>query len=95
MTAANFGYIHMAVLAIGLIGFGVAFVTQFRLRHHVSSDRVRDLLNTPSKLYPNSIPPKLVLDERGRQLHRLMVAGGVLFAASGAVLLLLTQGLPW
>ena len=91
----RFGYLHMVVLAIGVVGFGVAFVVQFRLRHHVSPDRVRELLDTPSKLYPNSVPPRLVLDERGRRLHRLMVTGGVLFAGAGATLVLLTQGLPW
>ena len=84
-------YINIVVLGIGLIAFTVAFVVQFRLRHHVSPDRVRELLHTPSKLYPNCLPPKAVLNERGRQLHRLMVAGGVLFAGGIAVTMLLTQ----
>jgi hypothetical protein len=91
---AKAGYINVVVLGIGLIGFAIAFVVQFRPRHHVSADRVRELLHNPSELYPNGIPPKRVLSERGRQLHRLMVAGGVLFVGAIAVMILLTQGLP-
>jgi hypothetical protein len=95
MAVAKLGYLQTIVLAIGLLGFAVAFVVQCRLRHHVSPDRVRDLLHTPSELYRNSVPPKRVLDERGLQLHRLMVAGGMLFVAACAVLVIFTEALPW
>jgi hypothetical protein len=90
----NLPPVQAAILAVGLIGFAIAFFTQFRLRHHVSADRVRELLGKPSDLYPNTIPPKRVLDERGRQLHRIMVIGGGLFVGACAALLLLNQALP-
>jgi len=85
----NLTLIQVAVLAVGLIGFGIAFIVQFRLRYHVSAERVRALLDTPSELYPNGIPPKQVLDERGRQLHRVMVFGGALFVVALGTLVLL------
>ena len=85
--------IRLIVLGLGLAGFFVAFFVQFRLRYHVSPQRVQELLHTPSQLYPNSIPPRRVLDERGRRLHRIMMAGGVLFIGSILTLLLLQMGL--
>jgi len=88
------GLIQALILAVGLIGFAIAFFTQFWLRYHVSAERVRELLGKPSDLYPNSIPPKRVLNERGRQLHRVMMIGGGLFVGACGALFLLSQALP-
>jgi hypothetical protein len=87
--------IEVIALSIGLAGFAVAFVLQFRLRHHVSSDRVRALLNQPSELYPPGIiPPRAVLDEKGQRLLTILYTGGGIFIASILVMLVLTQVLP-
>jgi hypothetical protein len=86
--------IQVIALSIGLAGFAVAFVLQFRLRHHVSADRVRTLLDRPSKLYPHGIPPRAVLDERGQRLLTIMYVGGGIFMASILVMIVLIQTLP-
>ena len=65
----------------GLIGFAIAFIVQFRLKHHVDREKVL-AIEDMSELYPNSIPPKKVLNEKGRRLHWLLVFGGALFAGS-------------
>ena len=84
--------IQLIPLGIGLAGFAVAFVVQFRLRSHVSAEKVRSLLSKPSDLYPNSIPPKRVLDEKGQKLHTVMTVGGAVFAV-GVVAAMLINAL--
>ena len=87
--------IEIIALSIGLAGFAVAFVLQFRLRRHVSSDRVQALLSRPSELYPPGIiPPRAVLDEKGQQLLTMMYVGGGIFIASILVMIFLIQTLP-
>jgi len=83
--------LQIFVLAIGLGAFALAFSVQFRLRHHVSPDRVRELIDRPSELYPNSIPPEAVLDESGRRLMTIMKRAGAVFAASIIGLMVLSQ----
>ena len=65
----------------GLIGFAVAFFVQFQLKHHVDRDKVSKIQDM-SELYPNSIPPKKVLTERGAKLYRWLQIGFGVFAAS-------------
>jgi hypothetical protein len=67
--------LQLVALTVGLVGFAVGFVVQFRLRRHVSADRVKALLDRPSELYPNSIPPSTVLDDTGRRLSKVMKIG--------------------
>jgi len=87
--------VQVIALSIGLAGFAVAFILQFRLRHHVSSDRVRALLNRPSELYPHGIiPPRAVLDEKGQRLLTIVYVGGGIFVASILVMIVLVQTLP-
>jgi len=42
----------------GLIGFIVAFIIQFRLKHYVDREKVLRIKDM-SELYPNGIPPKV------------------------------------
>ena len=65
----------------GLIGFGIAFFVMFRLKHHFDRDKVSKIQDM-SELYPNSIPPKKVLTERGVQLYRWLQIGFGIFSAS-------------
>ena len=55
-------------LGFGLIGFVIAFLVQFRLKYHIDRDKVLQIEDI-SELYPNSIPPKKILTERGQQLY--------------------------
>ena len=68
-------------LAFGLIGFFIGFFVQFRLKYHIDRDKILQIEDM-SELYPNSIPPKKVLTERGRQLYFWLQLGGGLFIAS-------------
>ena len=64
----------------GLIGFGVAFIVQFRLKNHIDRDKVINIENM-AELYPNGIPPKKILTERGKDLYRWFLIGiGCFFA---------------
>lgn len=83
--------LQIIVLAIGLGAFALGFSVQFRLRHHVSPDRVRELIDRPSELYPNSIPPEIVLDESGRRLMAIMKRAVAVFAASIIGLIILSK----
>ena len=78
---------------VGLAIFGGAFLAvvffQFRLRHHVSKDKVY-ALDDVSQLWKNVVPPKRVLNDKGLRLYRygmvllimfLIAAGMWLFAA--------------
>jgi hypothetical protein len=73
-------YVLLAVFAIGFAGCIAALVLQWRLRHHVSLERVR-AIDDPAKLYPNQIPPRAVLTDRGLELHRAMWICMGIFAA--------------
>ena len=65
----------------GLIGFGIAFFVQFRLKNHIDRDKVSKIQDM-AELYPNSIPPKKILTERGMELHRWFSIGiGIFFAS--------------
>jgi hypothetical protein len=68
-------------IGFGLIGFFVAFFIQFRLKHHIDRDKVLQIENM-SELYPNSIPPRKILTERGQRLYLWLYFGGGLFVAS-------------
>ena len=68
-------------LGFGLIGFFIAFVLQFRLKNHIDRDKVLQIEDM-SELYPNGIPPKKILTERGRQLYLWLQIGGGIFIAS-------------
>lgn len=83
--------IQKIILGIGLIGFAAGFITQFMLRYHVSIERVREITD-PSELYKNCIPPKKVLTDKGRKIHRIFAAGLVTFMASIFILLFLNVG---
>lgn len=84
--AARVHPLQAIALVIGLIGFAIAFVLQFRLKHHVSAERVLQLLDQPSALYPGQVPPRTVLDDAGKRLLTRMYVGGAIFLASIAVL---------
>jgi hypothetical protein len=81
--------LQMAILAIGLCGFAVAFVVQFRLKHHVSLEKVR-ATEDPAQLYPSSIPPKAVLTDDGTRLWWHFQLGAGLFIVSVIALILTT-----
>ncbi|MGV3531683.1 MAG: hypothetical protein ACO1QR_04880 [Chthoniobacteraceae bacterium] len=68
-------------LLVGVIGFAVAFVVQFRLKHHVDREKVLRLEDL-SELYPNQLPPRGILTVRGQQLYRWFYVGTGLFIAS-------------
>ncbi len=78
------------ILGIGLLGFAIGFITQFRLKHHVSLERVREIEN-PAELYESCIPPKKVLTDKGRKLYRLFMLGLVTFGASIFLLIILSS----
>jgi len=65
----------------GLIGFGIGFFVQFRLKHHIDRDKVIDIQDM-AELYPNSIPPKKILTKRGLELYRWFFVGCGVFMAS-------------
>lgn len=68
-------------IGFGLIGFFIAFFVQFRLKHHIDREKVL-LTQDMSELYPNGIPPKKILTERGKRLYLWFYFGGGLFVAS-------------
>ena len=68
-------------IGFGLVGFLIAFVVQFRLKHHIDRDKVMQIQHM-SELYPNSIPPRKILTEEGQRLYRWFYIGGALFAGS-------------
>jgi hypothetical protein len=68
-------------IAFGLIGFFIAFVVQFRLKHYIDRDKVLSIQDM-SELYPNCIPPRKILTERGQRLYLWFYFGGGLFGAS-------------
>jgi hypothetical protein len=68
-------------LGFGLVGFFIAFVLQFRLKNHIDRDKVLQIQDM-SELYPNGIPPKKILTERGQQLYLWLQIGGGIFIAS-------------
>ena len=81
------------ILGFGLGGFFLAFLIAMRLRHHVSRQRILELIDTPAELYRNAIPPRRVLDESGRKLAVLFYAGLAVFAGAILVLILLQDTL--
>jgi hypothetical protein len=68
-------------LGIGLIGFFIAFFVQFRLKYHIDREKVLQIEDM-SELYPNSIPPKKILTQRGQQLYFWLKIGGGIFVGS-------------
>jgi len=72
----------------GLIGFFIAFVVQFRIKHHVDREKVLALKDM-SELYSSGMPPRKILTERGRRLHTWLIIGGAAFGASGVLCILL------
>ncbi len=74
-------------LVPALACFAVAFVVQFRLKKYVDREKVMALQDM-AELYPNSIPPRKILNEKGRRLYLLFyggVAGFMLFLVLTAV----------
>ena len=82
-------FLQVAVLVVGIIGFGMSFVVQFQLKNHISIEKVRSV-SDPKELYPNSIPPKTVLNEKGLQLYKVFQSGFFLFF--GAIVILMITG---
>jgi len=68
-------------IGFGLVGFLIAFVVQFRLKHHIDREKVMQIEDM-AELYPNSIPPRKILTERGQRLYLWLYFGGGLFVAS-------------
>ena len=68
-------------IGFGLIGFFIAFFMQFRLKYHVDRDKVLQIEDM-SELYPNGLPPRKILTERGQRLYLWLYFGGGLFVAS-------------
>ncbi len=81
------------LIYVGIAIFGGAFVAvvffQFRLRHHVSKEKVHALEDV-SQLWKYVVPPKRLLNDKGLRLYRygivllvifLIAAGMWLFAA--------------
>ena len=68
-------------MVVGLAGFFTAFVIQFRLKHHIDREKVMAIRDM-AELYPNSIPPRKILTERGRQLTIWLYVGFGLFGLS-------------
>jgi hypothetical protein len=64
----------------GLIGFAIAFFVQFRLKHYIDRDKVISIENL-ADLYPNSIPPRKILNEKGKRLYFWFYCGGAIFLA--------------
>jgi phosphate/sulfate permease len=65
----------------GLIGFVVAFIIQFRLKHYVDREKVLRIQDM-SELYSNGIPPKKILNDQGQRLYRWFIGGIAAFIAS-------------
>ena len=65
----------------GLLGFGIGFVVQFRLKYHVDRDKVLQLQDM-SELYTQGLPPRKILTRRGQQLYFWLYAGMALFGGS-------------
>ena len=82
--------IKFSILGVGLLGFAVGFIVQFQLYKHVSKEKVHSIKD-PRQLWKNSIPPKKILSEKGKSLHRLMSLGIVLFTGSIVVLIILSR----
>jgi hypothetical protein len=65
----------------GLVGFFIGFIVQFQLKNHIDRDKVLQIENM-AELYPNGLPPRKILTERGQRLYLWFYAGVGLFAAS-------------
>lgn len=64
-----------------LVGFFIALFIQFQLKNHIGRDKGLKIQGM-ADLYPNSIPPRRILTERGRRLYLWLYAGFGLFAGS-------------
>ena len=73
--------INLVILVIGICGFIIAFILQFQLNRYVSKERVHAVEDV-SILWKNSIPPRIVLSEKGQKIHKIMSIGGYIFGAS-------------
>jgi hypothetical protein len=77
------------ILIVGLIGFFIALIVQFRLKDCVSREKVSDMEDI-SSLWRNPIPPKEVLNEKGLYLYKLYNVGAGIFIFS--VLIMIIRG---
>jgi hypothetical protein len=75
-------------MAPGMIGFAIAFVVQFKLKHHVDREKVVNLSDM-SELFTNGMPPKKVLTEQGCKYLWWFRIGAGLFVANALLLVLL------
>jgi Fe2+ transport system protein B len=73
--------IHAIVFTIFMIGFVLAFAIGNRLKNHVSMEKVCEVKD-PKLLFPKSIPPKFVLNERGLFLYKLYKIGNIVIIAA-------------
>ena len=65
----------------GLVGFTITFFVQFRLKNHIDRDKVLAIKNL-ADLYPNSVPPRKILNERGQRLYFWFYSGIAIFFVS-------------
>ena len=63
---------------LGAIALLAACVLQFRLKRHVSLEKVHKI-DDPKLLYPNIMPPKTVLTERGQYLQTICMRSYAVF----------------
>jgi hypothetical protein len=80
--------IEAILMFVAFSGLLMTFIMQLRLKKYVSMEKVRSI-NDPALLFPNSIPLKIVLNERGRFLHRFYIAGFVVFFVSVGTMVVL------
>jgi cytochrome b subunit of formate dehydrogenase len=76
-------YVGMAIFAGAFLA--VVFI-QFRLKHHVSKEKVHALEDV-SQLWKNVVPPKRVLNDKGLRLYRYGWALMVMFLIAAGMLL--------
>lgn len=80
----NFEIVIIAIMIIGLL---IALVIQFRLHKYVSKERLYEVEDV-TQLWKNSLPPKIVLNDKGRKLHRIMMIGLATFVGGFAFMVL-------
>jgi hypothetical protein len=65
-----------------LASFAICFVLQFRLKNYVDREKVLALRDM-SELYPNSIPPRKILNAAGQRLCIWFYGGIIGFMGFG------------
>ncbi len=87
--------LSIVLFAIVVVSLLATKYFENRLKHHISMENIRAIEDV-STLWKFSLPPKIVLNERGLGLHRYIKAGATLFFVGIGIVFIgiVTYGIP-